>query len=89
MKPCAKKSFDTANEANSRLQEILRYGEIRKEGVLKRHYKCIKCDKYHLTSMNKKKFNNTKDSESRNKFREEIFIAIETEYFNKKFNIKP
>lgn len=88
MKPCTKKRFKTEIEANIRLQEILSTGEAKNGVVLKRSYKCRKCGRFHLTSMTKKKYQNTKDSQSRNKIREEMFIATETEYFNKKFNIR-
>lgn len=54
---------------------------------LMRVYECKECKKYHLTSMTRKKYNNTKDPDSRTKVREQRFIQTEAEYYSKKFNL--
>ena len=83
MKACTKKRFKTEIEAESRLQEILATGEAKNGVVLKRSYKCRKCGRFHLTSMSKRKYQNTKNGQFRSDFEEP-----EIKYFNKKLNIR-
>ncbi|BBI90767.1 hypothetical protein [Tenacibaculum phage PTm5] len=83
---CNKKSFDTADSANNRANEINNSNKHTTNKKL-RPYKCDICSKYHLTSMNKYSYKYKKDKKYRNQVRENNFIRRETEYWNKKFGI--
>ena len=88
MEPCLKKSFDTSDEAKSRLKEIKKSADKRKK-TPDRVYKCKICSKFHLTAMSKKKFEATKNVEARNQHRQQKFIERETEFWEKRFKINP
>lgn len=59
-KTCGKRAFNSLQEANIRLKEIIATSENYKGNDLKpsRSYKCDKCGLYHLTSFTKKKYVN-------------------------------
>lgn len=87
---CTKKSFDSALEANLRAGEINSENSKKKKFPIQiRDYKCPKCDKWHLTSMQKGKFKQNEkfktDLKYRNKLREKAFIRRESEYWNEYF----
>lgn len=83
---CKKKSFDTAILAQERMDEINKSNPDQKKKLL-RKYKCKTCNKFHLTSMTKQRYIDTKDVEGRQKARERSFINRETEYWSKRFKL--
>lgn len=84
---CLKKSFETNKEAKARANEINIINRSNKDKTKLRPYKC-ECGKFHLTSMSKNKYLVVNDQDYRVKTREKNFIRRETEYWEKKLNIK-
>lgn len=87
MKLCGKKVFNTNELAQGRANEINKINKVNRVGTFLRVYKCPDCGRFHLTSMSKKHYGNTKDADSRTKAREIKFIKTETTFWERVFNI--
>ena len=85
MENCTKVNFDSIG-AQKRAKEINESNKGTNVREL-RPYKCNKCGNYHLSSMTKKFYSQTKNVEARNKTREERFISREVTHWERKFNL--
>ena len=86
---CTKKTFEDLESAKKRAIEINNSNRITTyQKKTLRAYSCNKCSDFHLTSMPKKIFSKWVTQRNQiNKKREQKFIRLETEYYEKLFNL--
>jgi formate dehydrogenase assembly factor FdhD len=89
---CPKVSFESSEQANERSVEINK--QNKDEGSKKkrlRPYKCQYCSKWHLTSMNKKKFQHKQKLKTDRDYLREVkrnnFIKRESDHWIKKLGL--
>ena len=85
---CQKRTFNGIGEAEECLNTICSTSS--REITPIRVYECEKCGKYHLTSKTKKVYqsnvaNKRNLIQTRNKYREQKFIELESEFWIKRF----
>ncbi len=85
---CQKRTFNSVSEAEECLNTI--HSTSSRETIPIRVYECERCGKYHLTSKTKRVYqsNVTKKRnliQTRNKYREQKFIELESEFWIKRF----
>jgi hypothetical protein len=87
---CKKKTFDNFQEATTKLTEIMSESIEKVKPI--RVYKCIYCNKYHLTSKKISEYGRNVQRKidgirRRNLRRERSFIKRESEYWEKYFDV--
>ena len=82
---CSKKTFNDKQSASTRAKEINdENGKTKFQNQPLRAYRCPSCNKFHLTSITKFKFRIKSDVNFRNEIRENKFIKIEADYWERK-----